>query len=647
MQSRHKRLQIYKELFGYIKPVGVTLGHKNIRTKGKIKRVNRVGYFIPFLQSLQGFLNLPEVQKFVVNPHQSTDNMMYDICDGIAIQNHPIFQRNPQALQIVLNCDDIEIVNPIGVHVKKHKLSMFYWVLGNLPPEYRSRLTSIHLLAVAKTQDLKQDNMGCKKLLQDFLAGIRCLKNDGIQININGRQQTIEGFLAIFPCDTPAAQWLGGFKEGVGFALKPCRTCNISKEDMKMHLDETEISLRDELVHKERCGEMENLSSAALKYWSKMWGINGRSCLFDIDFPLCSALVHDPMHVFLEGLVPLELKLMLYQFIYVDRFFTLEWLNGKLSNFSYTYLETDTKVVALDYTHFHGEQRIKQTAASIHTLSLILPFIVGPCIPNGNKKWLNFLCLVKNMLLCVSPYADRNTVGQLQQMIYTHHSVYIEEYPRASFTPKMHYCVHMPSQILKYGPARYHWCMRFEAKHTHTKSKKWKNFKNLPLSVAIKHQMVMCHSQASNINNCLYEGDEVNEGAEVLPHENFPQLIEKLCDATNSNAFRDPATIVFVTDSVKIHGHKFRPGCCLRLNYDENEVPIFGKLTEIIVFNQEKLFVVDVMSVDHFEEQGLCYILVDSGKQAVVTYHSLSSKWPLNFHLYNKQCAVINQYSHI
>ena len=76
--------------------------------------------------------------------------------------------RNPRALQIFLNTDDIEIVNPIGSHTKKHKITMFYYTLGNVPPHFRSRLQAIQLLGVARAKDLKKCGPGV--LLEDFIS---------------------------------------------------------------------------------------------------------------------------------------------------------------------------------------------------------------------------------------------------------------------------------------------------------------------------------------------------------------------------------------------------------------------------------------------------------------------------------------------
>ena len=58
--------------------------------------------------------------------------------------------------------------------------------------------------------------------------------------------------------------------------------------------------------------------------------------------------------------------------------------------------------------------------------------------------------------------------------------------------------------------------MRFEAKNAQTKSIFSRNFKNLPYTVATKHQRYMCMqlNAAPGVkkSNFLYKGDEVGKG---------------------------------------------------------------------------------------------------------------------------------------
>ena len=69
--------------------------------------------------------------------------------------------------------------------------------------------------------------------------------------------------------------------------------------------------------------------------------------------------------------------------------------------------------------------------------------------------------------------------------------------------PKMHFMIHYPALIIKFGPVRPLWAMRFEAFHQKVKKvmKHCSSFKNVPLTVAKRIQRGKCWKQASF--NCL------------------------------------------------------------------------------------------------------------------------------------------------
>ena len=58
--------------------------------------------------------------------------MLGDYCDGELFLTSELFQEDPCALQIQLYYDEVEVCNPIGSKVKKHKLGKKY-VCTNLP----------------------------------------------------------------------------------------------------------------------------------------------------------------------------------------------------------------------------------------------------------------------------------------------------------------------------------------------------------------------------------------------------------------------------------------------------------------------------------------------------------------------------------
>ena len=175
---------------------------------------------------------------------------MSDFSDGRFVKSHPPFQQHPNALQVILSHDDFAIVNPLGAHVKKHKIAMFYFTLANIPPQHRSKLTAIQMLCLAKLKDLRL--FGINKLMIDFVDTVCNMQSNSINVTVNDEMKKIYGTLVACLCDTLAAQWkkiygtlvaclcdtlavqwLGGFKEGVGFTRKGCRTCSADQATMK------------------------------------------------------------------------------------------------------------------------------------------------------------------------------------------------------------------------------------------------------------------------------------------------------------------------------------------------------------------------------------------------------------------------------
>jgi len=59
------------------------------------------------------------------------------------------------------------------------------------------------------------------------------LQDNGYEIEINGEMQCIYGAVICLLGDTPGSNFVGGFKEGVGFSLRKCRRCLAVASDMR------------------------------------------------------------------------------------------------------------------------------------------------------------------------------------------------------------------------------------------------------------------------------------------------------------------------------------------------------------------------------------------------------------------------------
>ena len=140
-----------------------------------------------------------------------------DFCDGKVYHSHPLFTLHSTALQLFFYYDDLEVCNPLGSKRKIHKVGeftslhyqwrynnggggvglfikinmgapstlifttlvdtlhsgMFYYMLGNISPKFRSMLSSINLVAIAKHRDLTK--YGIDSVIQPFIEDVKKL----------------------------------------------------------------------------------------------------------------------------------------------------------------------------------------------------------------------------------------------------------------------------------------------------------------------------------------------------------------------------------------------------------------------------------------------------------------------------------------
>ena len=120
---------------------------------------------------------------------------MTDYCDGSTFQEHPLYKDHPDGLQIQLYYDDLEICNPLGSKVNKHKLALFYYTLGNIPPQHRSTLLAIQLLTIVKSQFLTK--YGIDKILEPTIQAVAKLEEVRLHIYIAHQYNMKKNFIHV------------------------------------------------------------------------------------------------------------------------------------------------------------------------------------------------------------------------------------------------------------------------------------------------------------------------------------------------------------------------------------------------------------------------------------------------------------------
>ncbi len=185
--------------------------------------------------------------------------------------------------------------------------------------------------------------------------------------------------------------------------------------------------------------------------------------------------------------------------------------------------------------------------------------------------------------------------------------------------------IHFPRQMTLFGPLRHHWVMRDEAKHSWFTARKTRNFRNLPKTMSTKHQKYMCHQMTDkfgkNHGNFLYRGDIVKEGITISVSQLEPAVAIEFNQLVGSD-------VGYSTEFLQIHGHKYKPGCVLLIRYDEEEQPVFGIVSRILVKEKYKCFVVEVQETEYFDPSVLAYALTSTGRKEIICHSKLASRWP-------------------
>lgn len=127
-------------------------------------------------------------------------------------------------------------------------------------------------------------------------------------------------------------------------------------------------------------------------------------------------------------------------------------------------------------------------------LAQVLPLILRSLVDTDTEHWVCSASLLELMAISFSDTICQETILYLKTAVKEHLALFKRVFPDAPIIPKQHFLVHLPSQLFKFGPLIRSWCMRFEGKHAYFKdlSKKIKNFKNIALSLALKHQKIEC-----------------------------------------------------------------------------------------------------------------------------------------------------------
>ena len=489
LRNQRSQNMYFRQRYGMIPPQKIDLkpNSEDIRRHrtGRDQFKKQPSYIhIPILQLLQRLVQFDDLAHILNEDKKSTDEFTWaSYHDGSNFKDSVLFKMFPNALQIHLYLDEVQLCNGFGSHTKKNKFVFVYFSLGNVPHKLRSSMSSIYLLSIFS--NVQMNRYGLNVLLKPVIDDIKKLEM-GLEMVVSGFSKVIYGTLTCVVADNLASHQIGGFKAGFAAGFRKCRTCLTTPKDIQTKYFHTDFIIRRK---EEYDLQIEGLKVEKLrKHFSKLYGLNGDSILNELKyFHVIGGLVPDLMHDLLEGIVPLRMCGFLLECIN-KKYFDIDYLNNVILNFDYSYAEAREKPSKIEIQHLKNKI-LRQSSAQSWLLATLLPLMIGNKVPSSNFAYQCFKTLLEICRLCFLDSFKTCDLIKLDLLVEDF-LVSFQHCFKRKITPKMHQLIHYSYHVKKMGPLISMWCMRYESKHAYFKQlqRSIGNYINIPLTLSMRHQ---------------------------------------------------------------------------------------------------------------------------------------------------------------
>ena len=449
----------------------------------------------------------------------------------------------------------METTLPIGVFRGKSKVSLHYGVLLNQPAHHRNNLDYIFLTSVTLTST--QHMVGISTIVSGPVdepiegssmgASLRRLhRPEGIEFQVpradgpGFETRPYRGWLLLTSADRLGGAELLGTKMSFGPAVKcPCWQCDArGKKVMKRPNSFTEpgrqhFTRRTNEIYEEQCEFAQTLPENCPPPPPQPRGTpkppplppctHGSNCtctraqylnavgIKSLDhayvriphFRWAEYMPTDLMHSELEG----NLKSHAYGFLYVAikkyKWFTLAQINAALRA---PMPATGEVLPPIRETALKGRKGLlpKASGTLVYTSGQMIPFalaspelfrVLMPAHALNSPHWTAWLAHVKYFSAMMQPSFTDSSIRRLDGLIYHAQKLFLKISDYSSLWKfKNHIVQHIPYDIKLFGPPRFYWCMRYEAKNQEfKKASKLSNYQNMPKTLAEFHVGRVAH----------------------------------------------------------------------------------------------------------------------------------------------------------
>ena len=553
----------------------------------------------------------------------SNGPMLATFCDGLFWRRHPLVNENVILLR--LYGDDFEPANPLGSRRTLYKIGTVYFQFENLPACLNSKVENIFLTLCYHSDDVK--SFGWENVLKPLIKELQKLESEGMSLVVNGEVVELKVVVSCLTGDNLFLNSILGFTESFG-ANYPCRHCIVARHRFQsLHVeDETQIRTVDQYNNDSRT---KSVAECGIRFPSPLNVLKY--------FHAAENYAQDIMHDLLEGICKYDMKLILSHVIKLPGMSLLH-VNGLIENFSYGKHDITNKPVSLTENALKADM-LPLTASQMWCLTRVLSLAVGALVPEDDNVWALYMQLRNVLDIVFAPEVSSDELILLKVLIEEYLSMRGDCFPQESLKNKHHHLVHYPRIIQEVGPLYRFWCMRFESKHQRAKTVMSMscNFKNVPLTVATRHQYDVAQRMLVSSSTDAF-GIKVGSG-EVVMLSQFANGWQ--IDACMNNVGLNFE--LYSSNTVEVSGTMHYCGCYLLTGF-EDETPVFVKLLHIFSRNQGEhcWFICNKLLVHSFSTHFHAWKVSQSDACSLISVDPKSLKYtlPLSVHCINDEKYV-------
>lgn len=492
VSTRYRREKLMKKQLNFVPATA-----KSIDVKWKSKRAlnsdlpcydlpQTTFQYVSIKRTLQSLFAQPEFAKtyFEYNEnHECVPGIYKSFC---CAQNHKDLDihSNEHVVDIVISVDDFEVCAVLKSKTKKHKECGVYFHVNNFPLEYRSQLSNIFLIALAKTEDLKETEECFDNIAEIAVNELKELEKTGFSIVFNGKKIQMKVALINISFDNLGGNSICGFQESFNSEYY-CRICECTKSECQVNTEEVKSKLRTKSAYLEYFSKLshnDNVDVVATK------GIK-KYCLFN-ELTSYHTFINtsvDVMHDVFEGVELMFLKLF-FDYCVSNTTLTRDDIVALVRDFKYGIISNRNKPSPIIFS----KSNLNQSASQINCITLHLPFIFFEYRDQLKRAWPVMTDLLRCVQIVRSTEIDQPNVVRLKKKTTSHYDG-VKEIFIVKLKPKQHMFIHYASIIEMQGPPIQFWMMREENKHQIFTgyARGTNNFVNIPKTLAEKHQKSM------------------------------------------------------------------------------------------------------------------------------------------------------------